>query len=57
MTENGYDERKIKLIIQAAFKEIKSKEASGYTKDTAINNIVRSMKEILKDENKQNYTD
>lgn len=52
MTEVGYDERKIKLIIQAAFKQIKNKEITGCTKETTINNIIKDMKEILKNENR-----
>lgn len=52
MTETEFDNEKVRKIIQAAFKEIKKKEETSCTKDTAINNIIKKMKEILEDEDK-----
>ena len=53
MTETEFDNDKVRKIIQVAFKEIKKQEETGCTKDTAINNIIKKMKEILEDENRQ----
>ena len=52
MTETEFDNDKVRKIIQEAFKEIKKKEETGCTKDTAINNIIKKLMEILEDENR-----
>ena len=51
MSKTVIEKEKLKFIVQGSYKELRKKDKTGSTKQATVNEIVKMIERVLKDDN------